>query len=49
MEAPFSGDSTDTALRWKGKGLGQLQGQAVRLHFWLQDAELYSWRFAGTT
>ncbi len=49
MEAPFSGDSTEATLRWKGKGLDQLQGQAVRLHFWLQDAELYSWRFDGTT
>ncbi len=45
MKGPFSGDSTAAALRWDGKGFDQLKGQAVRLHFWLQDAELYSWGF----
>lgn len=49
MEVPFSGDSTDAALRWRGQsGFDRLQGQAVRLHFWMQDAEVYSWWFERT-
>jgi len=43
---PFSGDSIDALVQWKGKkSFNALKGQAVRLHFWLQDAELFSFWF----
>jgi len=43
---PFSGDAIDAALAWKGKvSFDSLKGQSVRLHFWLKDAELFSFWF----
>ena len=43
---PFSGDSTDAVLRWKAKrNFNSLKGRAIRLHFWFQDAELFSFWF----
>jgi hypothetical protein len=43
----FTGDSTDATLIWKsGKSFDSLKGDAIRLHFWMQKAELYSFWFA---
>ncbi len=43
----FAGDSTDAALDWKSaKSFDGLKGDAMRLHFWMQKAELYSFWFA---
>lgn len=42
----FTGDSTDFALEWNGKPtFDSLKGESVRLHFWFDNAELYSFRF----
>jgi hypothetical protein len=44
--APVSGDSLDAELRWKEReGYDALKGQAIRLHFWIYNAELYSFWF----
>ena len=41
--AAFSGDSTDHVVGWQhGSSLDAISGRSVRLHFWLQDASLYS-------
>ncbi len=43
---PFSGDTVDTVYSWQGKpDVSQSKGQAIRLHFWLERAELYSFWF----
>ena len=43
---PVSGDSLDSAVRWSGQsGLDALSGKPIRLHFWLSDAELFSFWF----
>ena len=40
------GDAVDAGLTWKGQeSFGPLAGKSVRLHFWLQKAELYSFWF----
>ncbi|MBI3865177.1 MAG: hypothetical protein HY290_25155 [Planctomycetia bacterium] len=40
------GDSTDQSAAWKSAfDVGRLAGQAVRLHFVLRDADLFSFRF----
>jgi len=42
----FRGDSTGEVVNWKGKdSLDSLEGDAIRLHFWMQKAELYSFWF----
>ncbi len=42
----FNGDSTDATLAWtQGASLDALEGRAVRLHFWLNKAKLYSFWF----
>lgn len=44
--AVFTGDATDHVVGWtEGDSLDSLGGQSVRLHFWLHDAELYSFWF----
>jgi hypothetical protein len=40
------GDETDRVVVWKaGRDVGRLAGNAVRLRFVMQDADLYSLRF----
>lgn len=42
----FRGDSTDATLSWKGgTSLDSLKDRAVRLHFWMNKAKLYSFWF----
>jgi len=46
---PVSGDLTDHLVNWKGQeNLDAAKGQSIRLHFWLRDAELFSFRFEDT-
>jgi len=41
--AIFSGDKTDATVPWNGKeDFGLLKDQAIRLHFWMEKAQLYS-------
>ena len=41
-----SGDSLDQVVNWEGQhNLDSLKGKSVRLHFWLNNAELYSFWF----
>jgi len=43
---PFTGDSLDAALVWKGaETLDAFPGKVLRLHFWMEKAELYSFWF----
>ena len=43
---PFSGDSLDYVMRWKhGKSLAAFPEGVLRLHFWMEKADLYSIRF----
>jgi len=45
----LSGDTVDHVLTWKGKGnLAFLRGQYIRLRLVMKDADLYSFRVAGT-
>ncbi len=42
----FTGDSTAAVLEWKGKAnFDSLKGRSIRLHLWMQNAELYSFFF----
>ena len=42
----FTGDSTDFVLDWNGKpNFEALKGESIRLHFWFDNAELYSFHF----
>jgi hypothetical protein len=44
---PLQGDEVDGQVKWKGtEDLADLQGKPVRLRFHLEDADLYSFRFA---
>lgn len=44
---PLFGDQIEHAARWRdGSDLSSLQGRAIRLRFLLQDADLFSLRFA---
>ena len=43
----FRGDATAAAVAWKGKSLDELKGKPIRLEFFLQDADLYSFRAQG--
>ena len=44
---PFTGDSLDHVMTWQGDDdLGSFPGEGVlRLHFWLENARLYSFWF----
>ena len=43
---PISADSLDHIVRWRGSGdLSALQGQPVRVQFWLRHSALYTWQF----
>jgi hypothetical protein len=43
---PIFGDTVDRSVAWKsGSDVSKLAGQAVRLRFELQDADLYSYQF----
>ena len=43
---PFSGDNLDAILTWEGhETLASFPANAMRLHFWLEDAELFSFWF----
>ena len=43
---PFTGDSINHVVRWTGSGdPARLQDQTIRLHFRLENAELYSFWF----
>ena len=44
------GDTLERTVTWKqGADVSKLAGQAVRLHFTLSDADLYSFQFAAGT
>jgi hypothetical protein len=43
---PISGDSLDHVVRWRGSSdLSAMQGQALRVQFWLRHSALYTWQF----
>ena len=42
----FSGNSVTHPVTWAGKSLNALRGQVIRLEFYLDDADLYSFRAA---
>jgi len=43
---PVGGDSLDAVLTWAGEEtLGGFPAEVVRLHAWLESAELYSFWF----
>lgn len=43
---PFSGDSLDAVISWEGNDtLGSFPSTVLRLHFWMESAELYSFWF----
>ncbi|MFB3902390.1 MAG: hypothetical protein ACE15E_02970 [Acidobacteriota bacterium] len=45
----FVNDSTDAVLNWKAQpDFDELKGRPIRLHFWLRQAELYSFWFDGS-
>lgn len=47
--SPIFGDSIERIATWKdGRDVGKLAGKPVRLRFVLRDADLYSFRFAGS-
>ncbi len=39
---PFDGDAVRHTVRWNGRSLHALQGQTIRLEFYLQNADLFS-------
>jgi hypothetical protein len=41
---PFTGDSVTHEVTWNDRTLDELAGQVVRLEFFLQDADLYTFR-----
>ena len=43
---PFSGDSLDAVLSWQGNDtLASFPSTVLRLQFWMENAELYSFWF----
>ncbi|PYV17328.1 MAG: hypothetical protein DMG07_06120 [Acidobacteria bacterium] len=43
----FSGDATDAVLAWNNApDLSRLKDRTIRLHFWMEKAQLYSFGFA---
>ncbi len=45
---PFSGDSTCAELRFTGGDLGQLQGKAFSIRFFMEDGEFYAFWVSDT-
>ena len=44
--APFTGDSINHVARWQhGQPLGAVPDRILRLHFWMEKAQLYSFWF----
>ncbi len=44
---PMTGDAIEQAVQWKGReSLQALEGQSVRVRFVIQNADLYSFKFA---
>ena len=43
----FTGDSVRHAVQWQSRSISELKGRVVRLEFYLQDADLYTFRAAG--
>ena len=44
---PFQGDSLSQVMRWKDHAMDELTGQDIRLEFFLQDADLFTFRATG--
>lgn len=44
---PFSGDALDARMRWKGDSDESCVGMPIRIRFHLENAKLYSFRFAA--
>jgi hypothetical protein len=44
---PIIGDDLAFPVRWRGGNVGALAGQSVRIRFVINDADLYSFRFAA--
>lgn len=42
---PVVGDQLKAEVSWPGRDLAELKGQPVRLRFWLENADLYSFWF----
>ena len=43
---PFTGDSLDETIQWRhGKTLKAFPSQTLRLHFWMEQAQLFSFWF----
>jgi hypothetical protein len=40
----FSGDSTSHEIKWKSESIESLKGQVIRLEFYLQEAELFTFK-----
>jgi hypothetical protein len=40
----FSGDSVAQKISWKGRSLNELKGQTIRLEFYLENADLFTFR-----
>ncbi len=45
---PFRADSVSHRVKWKNRQLASLAGQVIRLEFYLQNADLYTFRAEGT-
>jgi hypothetical protein len=43
----FRGDATAAEVTWKGKSIDELRGQPIRLEFFIQKCDLYSFRAAA--
>ena len=43
----FTGDSVAQQIRWKERSLDDLKGQSIRLEFYLQNADLFTFRAAS--
>jgi hypothetical protein len=40
----FKGDSITREVKWKGKSLAEIKGQALRLEFFVKNADIYTFR-----
>ncbi len=45
---PFTGDSVSHQMQWKDRQLSLLAGKVIRLEFYLQNADLYTFRAEGS-
>lgn len=43
----FRGDATAAEVAWKGKSIDELKGKPIRLEFFIQNCDLYSFRAAA--